>query len=270
MLNPTLEGDGNAPMTEFSDDLNACAKIVEQGDPDRFSACMALPVGARKRLFPLYAFNVEVARAPWVTKEPMIAQMRLQWWADALAEISDGGGARRHEVVTPLAQVLTPQMAQLLVPMVEARRWDIDSDPFDDAAAFDEYLDNTGGALIAVAAKVLGASDDDAARTRQIGRGIAIANWLRAIAPLEAAGRKPLVDGRSKAVAQLATVGLDLLAGQRGLSKPARQALISGWRARTTLRMAAADPLRVGAGALDESEASRRWRLLVAALLLRI
>ena len=70
--------------------LNACAAIVERGDPERFMAAMAAPVEARRVLFPLYAFNVEVARAPWVTEEPMIAEMRLQWWRDALEEIAHG------------------------------------------------------------------------------------------------------------------------------------------------------------------------------------
>ena len=58
--------------------LQACAELVERGDPDRFLATMAAPVALRATLFPLYAFNVEIARAPWVTQEPMIAEMRLQ------------------------------------------------------------------------------------------------------------------------------------------------------------------------------------------------
>ena len=52
----------------FSDDMNACAQIVEKGDPARFRTVMAAPVEARLKLFPLYAFNVEVARAPYVTQ----------------------------------------------------------------------------------------------------------------------------------------------------------------------------------------------------------
>ena len=88
---------------DFDDDLTACAQLVERGDPDRFAAAMAAPVRARAVLFPLYAFNLEVARAPWLTQESMIAEMRLQWWRDALEEIRAGGLVRRHEVVTPLA-----------------------------------------------------------------------------------------------------------------------------------------------------------------------
>jgi phytoene/squalene synthetase len=83
--------------------LTACAALVERGDPDRFRAAMAAPPPARNVLFPLYAFNLEVARAPQVASEPLIGEMRLQWWRDALAEIAAGGPVRRHEVTTPLA-----------------------------------------------------------------------------------------------------------------------------------------------------------------------
>ena len=56
-------------------DIAACAALVARGDPPRFRAAMAAPVAMRRLLFPLYAFNLEVARAPWVTQEPMIALM---------------------------------------------------------------------------------------------------------------------------------------------------------------------------------------------------
>ena len=64
--------------------LAACAAMVARGDPDRFLAVMAAPVTVRARLLPLYAFNLEVARAPWVTDEALIAEMRLQWWRDVV------------------------------------------------------------------------------------------------------------------------------------------------------------------------------------------
>ncbi|MGB3250003.1 MAG: squalene/phytoene synthase family protein, partial [Tabrizicola sp.] len=68
----------------------ACAGLVQRGDPDRFRAVMAAPVEARAQLFPLYAFNLEVARAPWVTQEPLIAEMRLQWWRDVVENAASG------------------------------------------------------------------------------------------------------------------------------------------------------------------------------------
>ena len=131
-----------------SSDLNACAALVERGDPARFLAVMAAPVQAREVLFVLFAFNLEVARAPWVTQQPMIAEMRLQWWCDALDEIAFQKVVRRHEVVTPLATLIDSHAAALLRELVTARRWDIYDDPFEDAAQFERYIDYTSGHLL--------------------------------------------------------------------------------------------------------------------------
>jgi phytoene synthase len=75
--------------------LQACADLVARGDPDRFRATMATPPEARAVLFPIYAFNLEVSRAPWVTEEPMIAEMRLQFWRDVAEEIGQGAPPAR-------------------------------------------------------------------------------------------------------------------------------------------------------------------------------
>ena len=109
---------------------------------------MAAPPEARDKLFPVYAMNVEVSRAPWVTAEPMIAEMRLQWWRDALEEIATGGAVRKHEVTTPLARAMSAGMAAEMDEYVAARRWDIYRDPFEDEAHFDAYLDQTSGRLL--------------------------------------------------------------------------------------------------------------------------
>ena len=88
-----------------SDEINACAEIVRKGDPDRFRVAMAAPPDARARMLPVLALNVEVARAPYLTAEPIIAQMRLQWWHDAVAEAVVGQD-RAHEVAGPLGKII--------------------------------------------------------------------------------------------------------------------------------------------------------------------
>ncbi|MBT8456208.1 MAG: squalene/phytoene synthase family protein [Alphaproteobacteria bacterium] len=246
--------------------LQACADLVQRGDPDRFAATMAAPPEARRVLFPLYAFNLEVARAPWVTEEPMIAEMRLQWWRDALEEISNGTPPRRHEVVTPLAEVLDPTGAALLDRAVAARRWDIYKDPFDDETAFASHLDATSGDLIWAIARALGAPDETEGIVRDYAWGAGLAAWFLAIPAYEARGRFPLVDGRPGAIQGLARDGLARLARARrsrhGLPKPAHPALFAGWRAPAILQRAASDPSRVAAGTLPPSEFRRRTGLL--------
>ena len=224
--------------------FEACAALVERADPERFRAIMAQPVAARRVLFPLFAFNVEVTRAPWVTQEAMIAEMRLQWWRDALEEIGAGGEVRKHEVVDELAQILDAQGAQALDALVVARRWDIYKDAFEDAAHLDEYLHATSGNLIWTAARLLGAADQE--RFQQFGFGVGVANLLRAAPELDDRGRMPLIDGTNDGVKALAARGFAAL-GKR-LKNPVAS---TGFLARRALLRAQREPAAVAYGLLE-------------------
>ncbi|WP_323764245.1 squalene/phytoene synthase family protein [Marinovum sp.] len=244
---------------------HACAALVETGDPDRFMAVMSCGVAARARLFPLYAFNLEVARAPWLTQEPMIAEMRLQWWRDALAEIAAGGLVRRHEVVTPLALVLTPAQVALLDGLIEGRRQDISREGFADHAAFDGYIDATSGNLLLAATLWHGTPNE--AAVRDIAYGAGVAQYLVAVPELEARGRRPLVDGRPEAVRELASAALvRLRRGRAALGGGFGVPLRSTWQAGAVLQQAVSDPGRVARGSLGLSDAGKRARLIWRAL----
>jgi phytoene/squalene synthetase len=250
--------------------LQACAELVARADPERFRAVMATPVKARAVLFPLYAFNVEVSRAPWVTDEPMIAEMRLQFWRDVADEIGQGAAPRAHEVAAPLAGVVDAGDAPLLDALVAARRWDIYKEPFDDAGHLDAYLDATGGNLAWVAARALGAPDDAEETVRDAAFAAALAAFLRAVPELEARGRVPLLDGRPEGVATLAERGLSRLAEARAARAKvpglAGCALYAGWQAGAILRQARADPLRVAAGRLELGAMGQSWRLAAVSI----
>jgi hypothetical protein len=240
--------------------LDACAALVQRADPDRFLATMAAPLAARSVLFPIYAFNIEVSRAPWVTKEAIIAEMRLQWWRDALEEIAQCSPVRAHEVTFALAGVLDREGADLLDRLVHARRWDVYKDPFEDAGHFSEYLDATSGNLAWAAARALGCVEGEQA-VRDMAWASGLANWFLAIPELEARGRFPLVDGRGGAVRDLAGEGLKRLARARP-PKLSHPALLATWRAKAVLTQARRAPERVAAGALGQSEFSRKFTLL--------
>jgi phytoene/squalene synthetase len=252
----------------WSGDLTACASIVQRGDPLRFRTAMLAPVAQRGALFALYAFNVEVSRAPWVTQEALIAEMRLQWWRDALDEIAQGGTVRRHEVATPLAQAITPAQAVMLDDLVTARRWDIYRDPFEDAADLTRYIDQTAGHVMQVAAALLGQAEE--APVRLAARASGIGAWLRAIPALEAAGRVPLLDGTPAGVAALAQEGLDALhkarKGRGAVARACTPALLTATAAEPALRHAYRHPQAVISGALPDAglaftlrAATARW-----------
>lgn len=255
-------------MTWAAPGWQACAGLVQKGDPDRFAALMAARPQARPALAVLYAFNLELARAPWVAKEPMIAEMRLQWWVDVVAEAAP----RAHEVAGPLHALIRERALPVAVlqAMAEARRWDVWSEAFADPAAFQSYLDDTSGGLMALSAQALGGDAAAVETARQVGRAAGLAGFLRAVPALEARGRLPLVDGRPAAVQALARAGLLQLhsarKGRAALRGFARDALLAGWQTEALLRLAASDPMAVAEDRLTLSEFRRRGSLLWQAL----
>jgi len=231
-------------------DIIACARIVEKGDPARFRTVMAAPVAARALLFPLYALNVEVSRAPWVTQEAMIAEMRLQWWRDALEEIAGETQVRRHEVTTPLATLLTPAQAGTLDETVAARRWDIYREAFEDAAHMDAYIDQTAGHVMWTACALLGATPEAEAGVRALARAAGTAAFLRAVPDLARAGRIPLLDGTDAGVEALARRARARLV-RPPIARAAQPALWPALGAMRTLDQVIRDPGAVADGRLD-------------------
>jgi len=239
-------------------DIAACAALVQTGDPDRFLATMAAAPDQRAGLFILYAFNLEIARAPYLTDEPMIAEMRLQWWRDVVAA-AGSGAARAHPVAAPLHRLIAERGLPVatLEAAIAARRWDCWRDPQHD---LDGYLEATGAGLMALAARALGGRDDAAAR--DVGWAAGLAAYLRAVPDLAARGRQPLADPSPDAVAALARQGLDRLARARRAGAGPAAALRAGWLAGPILRQALADPAAVAAGWLAVPEVQRRGRML--------
>ena len=240
--------------------LDACAAIVEKGDPLRWSAVLAASPDARPILIPIYAANLEIARAPFAASEPMIAEMRVQWWVDALTEIAEGRPARAHEVTTPLAAVLPPEAARAMIEGAEARRRDCWNTAFEGPDAFSAYLDATGGALMAAAAIATGTADP--APHRDFGTATALASWLLARPELAARGRDLSRDIDRDALSALAARHLSALR-----PRPRGPAILPGHITRPVLSRAARDPSAIDEGRLAPSEFRRRAALLRMALL---
>ncbi len=244
----------------------AVAALVERGDPERWRTAMAAAPAARPGLMALYAFNLEIARAPWAASEPALAQIRLRWWLDALEEIYDGALPRRHEVLEPLAAVIRDGdlPRRLFEEMVAARVGDAEPGPLADRPAVELYLDHTAGHLMELAARHLGAEGAALPVVRDFARGAGTAALLRALPDLRARGRDPLPPEVSPQA--LARDGLAAIARARGrrarVARAAVPALLPGWQAERVLRRAAADPGAVRPGGLEVSPARARAGLL--------
>ena len=161
-------------------DLDA---VVRRADPDRWLASrFVADRSVRADVIALYAFNDELARIAPAVSSPLLSEIRLAWWREALDEIAEGRPVRRHPVTEALARAAGRRRISpdLLYGMVEARAADLDAEAFTDAVSLYRYLDATAGAVMALAAQVMG--DRDPAVTAA-GRawgvaGLARSHWL--------------------------------------------------------------------------------------------
>ncbi len=241
---------------------------VRRGDPDRFLSAMTAPVEMRPRLLTLYAFNLEIARAPWATKEPLVAEMRLQFWIDLIEAIGTCGALPRHDLTRPLAALVKEAdlPPDLLHEMVRARRFDISAEPHKTPKALETYIDHTAGHLMWLAALALGAPQEAEQPIRDYAHGAGVAALLRALPQLTQHRRSPLPVDSDAAIAELVTGALRRVARARKAAKQipaaAAPALRAGWRAKALLERAQRNPSQVLTTGLEEAEFRRKSHLI--------
>ena len=240
--------------------LSPAAALVRRLDPDLFHAALFAPEPARQRLLVLYAFDIELSRAAARAAEPMIAQMRLQWWRDVVAGIGAGEAARGHEVAEPLHGLLSAHAlpADDLEQLIGAREIELHG-PMDEHC-FAEWLDGRFGALTRLAAHLLVGENAAARRAAgAVGHAMGVAFALRTAVVLAAEAnlyllpglapedRAELARGRTtghtRATAhRLADQALALLAAaraeRRAVPKAAAPALLPVWSAERVLARA--------------------------------
>lgn len=159
---------------------NRLAGALRSADPDRYFATLFAPAPLRPHLTALYAFNAEVARVAQSVREPMLGAIRLEWWRET-AEGAARGRPRNHDVAFGLEALLKASAVQLgdLEAIIAARAFDSSADRFADFAALENYLDATSGALMRIAATILGG---DPARVKEAGLAYGLTGILRSLA----------------------------------------------------------------------------------------
>ncbi|WP_296714010.1 phytoene/squalene synthase family protein [Rhodoblastus sp.] len=184
-----------------------CGVALRESDRDRWLACLFAPEAARPHLFALYAFNAEIARIRSLVSQPILGEMRLQWWIDALDSLEGAeprGDLRAHPVADALLATVERRdlPRQVLLDALEARRFDLYEDPAPDMAFLDCYCDETCSALFGLASRIIGGTPggDDGAEAvetlaaRHAGRAFALVGLLRAL-PWHVAQRQCYLPG---------------------------------------------------------------------------
>ncbi len=144
----------------MSEPLEDLEETVRKSDQDRWLASRFIAdPQARADVIALYAFDHVLARVPVMTSEPLMGEIRLTWWSEALDEIYAGGAVRGHPVSLALAEAVHRRTLDRapLDDLIAARMGDLDAQPFADQAETLDYADRTSGALMQAAAQALGA-----------------------------------------------------------------------------------------------------------------
>jgi phytoene synthase len=173
-----------------------CGAALRESDRDRWLACLFAPDAARPHLFALYAFNAEVAKIRDHVSQPILGEMRLQWWLDALNG-PEGGEVRGDLHAHPVADALLATVETCALPrkilsdLLEARRFDLYDDPAPDLHFLESYCGETCSSLFRLAGLILGGAGgkDSAEAAGHAGCAYAFTGLLRAF-PWHVANRQ--------------------------------------------------------------------------------
>ena len=168
--------------------------IARAHEPERYLAATLAPEPERATLIALAAFAADLVRISASAKEPLLGEIRLQWWRDSLDTIQAGG-----RTGAPLADALGDAIAKyrlpvpLVIAMTEARAFDLYDDPMPDQAALDGYLAKTEAFPFELALRVLGLPAGDAgALAGPAGRAFGLTRLLLRLPAHLARGRQLL------------------------------------------------------------------------------
>lgn len=172
--------------------LSYCADQVRRFDRDRFLCALLAPAERREALCALYAFNLEIAKTRETVREPLLGEIRLQWWRDAIAELYEGR-PRAHEVLRALAPLVSGLSREPLERLINARAFDLDDAPPADFEALLAYLEGSAAPLAHLTLELLGDRDEARHRAAHLAAlGWGLTGLLRAVATHARAKRQYL------------------------------------------------------------------------------
>ena len=150
--------------------------VGEQAAAERRMILSHVPIASRAGLAALLLLDDTLAAILRSTRDPMVGQLRLTWWHDALAAL-DTRPPPAEPVLQAIARDVMPHvMASTLTTMVEGWEELLDPDPLDDTRLA-QFAERRGAGLFMAAGSVLGAGVGDP--VAEAGRGWALVDLAR-------------------------------------------------------------------------------------------
>lgn len=135
--------------------------LVRAHNIDRYLAALFLPSKSRSAIFALFAFDAEICNIPNLVKEPMMGEIRLQWWRELIAG-KRAGEAEGHPVAAPLLAAIKQYKLPLTAfdNYLQARVFDLYNDPMPDTGTFEGYAGETASTMFQLATIVIDGEGD--------------------------------------------------------------------------------------------------------------
>lgn len=160
---------------------------------DCYLSALLAPMQAREDLLVLAAFEGELTRIIETVGEPMLAEIRLQWWRDTVSAMN-GSHQSGHPVADALANLVAAGSVSTtsLLQSIDARSADTGTEPIETDKDLNFYLDRTDGAALAraisVTSAISGVVGPDRGLIEAAGRSVGLVRILLDIARRRAAG----------------------------------------------------------------------------------
>jgi phytoene synthase len=124
---------------------------------DRYLSALLAPRDVRDDLIALAAYLGELARIPTTVVDPQIAEIRLEWWREAVEGFASGA-ATGNPIADAMGRAARKHAlpVEVLMRPIEGRSRELYEDGVPDQRAFAAYLDETEGAAIRLALDILG------------------------------------------------------------------------------------------------------------------
>jgi phytoene synthase len=182
-------------IAELAEHYAYCERLLREQDRDVWLACLFAPRETRGQLHALHAFALEIGSVRERTTQPLLGEMRLRWWADALEEATQSEaacGSRAHPVADALMDTIERHAlprAELL-DFIDAHIFDLYDNAMETRGDLEAYCDRTSSRLMRLSAQILaGAEGFDVEPFNEAGAALGLTKILRNLPRQAAAGQ---------------------------------------------------------------------------------
>jgi phytoene synthase len=150
----------------MDDQILYCKDLVRRRDRDRYWCALLTAQPFKNDLFALYALKSEISEIGISVTEPLIGQMRLRWWLDALTLIYEGRPPK-NPVAVSLSELVSKRniSRSMLERLIEGHEQDLVDQPMETLEALKSYAFNTSSSLIELSLAITGINNDNSRHT---------------------------------------------------------------------------------------------------------